>query len=268
MASPLADNARAVREAARTFTALVRLNRQRAEADREGEAALAARADGRRAFSREAAHAVLTGRGVDAFMLEEGSMPQASLDLVAQTLRAELDAARPLVGLHVGNFVGVSLAHFTDVLVAIHPGSVVVSVDPDLPHRAVTAPQGHVLALLEHFGLAGNSIVVPGFSLERNLGDDVDSARQPALANVLASLAVTGARFDAALLDGNHDADYLERELDGLQALLARKCVVALDDVNPDPYPGLVAAFDRLVARPGATELARDGRVGIAALSA
>jgi len=96
-----------------------------------------------------------------------------------------------------------------------------VAVDPNLPHRGVEDPERHALALLDHLGLDGNALAVPALSLERNLGDDVASARQPAGTGALASLERLGVSVGVAVIDGDHDAAHLERVLEALAALLA-----------------------------------------------
>ncbi len=222
----------------RTFAEIVRLNRQRARAVRSGEAALSAAAasGGPRPFAYDEALGVLAARGVPEFHVRGGSMPEASLRFCADLVRRELGGlGRPVRGLHVGNFVGVSLACFTDALREVHPDSVMVSIDPNLTHRGVRDPQQHVLALLDHFGLAASSLVVPAFSLERNLGDDVASAEQPAGVEALASLARLGVGFDVAVIDGNHDA----------------------------AYPAVVALFERVAGDRTYEPLGRDGRAGV-----
>jgi hypothetical protein len=254
------------RESVRTFAQIVRLNRQRARADRSGAAALSAAAasGAARPFAYDEALGVLAARGVPEFHVREGSMPEASLRFCADVVRRELAGlGRPVRGLHVGNFVGVSLACFTDALRSLDSESVMVSIDPNLTHRGVHDPQQHVLALLDHFGLAASSLVVPAFSLERNLGDDVASAAQPASVEALASLARLDARFDLAVIDGNHDAAYLERELAGLTRLLRPGGLIVLDDVDDAAYPAVVALFERVAGDATYEPLGRDGRAGV-----
>ncbi|MDQ3631298.1 MAG: class I SAM-dependent methyltransferase [Actinomycetota bacterium] len=253
-----------MRESARTFAEIVRLNRQRAQAARTGSAALAAAPAGAaEPFDYDEALRLLVARGVTEFHLREGSVPHASLELCGRTLREHLPSGRALTAVHVGNFVGVSLAFFTSALREKHEGSVVIGLDPNLPHRGIADPERHVLALLSHFGLAANSVVVPGFSLERNLGDDTASASVPACIEVLVSLAQVARPFDLAVIDGNHDPAYLARELTQLDAMLGPGAILILDDVNEEAHPGVVDLFARLVGEGAYDSLARDGRVAV-----
>ncbi len=157
-----------------------------------------------------------------------GSVPEASLARAAQALDAHLTAERPRL-LHVGNFVGISLSYLLDW--ARGRGGTVLSVDPNVPHRDVEHPQRAVCDLLAHFGLTEHHLLVCGYSLEKNLSNDsvVFDGYDPAAAwasesapeFVLATLAATGQRFDAAFIDGNHDPAYLRRELTAIGELLA-----------------------------------------------
>lgn len=258
------EGARLVRDSVRTFADIVRLNRQRAGTRRAGSAALAAAEAGTvKPFVYDEALEVLMARGVAEFHLREGSVPRASFELCARALHEHLPSGRALTAVHVGNFVGVSLAFFASVLSEKHAGSVVVGLDPNLPHRGIANPAEHVLALLTHFGLAASTIVVPGFSLERNLGDDAASASVPACLQVLSSLAQIARPFDLAIIDGNHDPEYLERELNQLDSMLSPGAIVILDDVNEAAHPGVVALFSRLVGEGTYEPLAQDGRVAL-----
>jgi len=67
-----------------------------------------------------------------------------------------LDPMRPQIALHIGNFVGISLAYLTCFLAEQHCDSLVVGVDPDVPHRGIRHPQEHVAALLTACGLENN----------------------------------------------------------------------------------------------------------------
>jgi hypothetical protein len=89
------------RESVRTFAQIVRLNRQRARADRSGAAALSAAAasGAARPFAYDEALGVLAARGVPEFHVREGSMPEASLRFCADVVRRELAGlGRPVRG--------------------------------------------------------------------------------------------------------------------------------------------------------------------------
>lgn len=95
-------------------------------------------------------------------------MTQAALDFAAAIVREHVPASEPIRALQIGNFVGVSLSYVSATLRALHPDSVVVSMDPNITHRAIADPQSHVLALLGHFDLLRNNAVVTGYSLEQS----------------------------------------------------------------------------------------------------
>ncbi len=225
-----------------------------------------------RSYSVGEAVRFVVSRGLDEQQLREGSMPEPSLEYAGALLGDGLPRQRPLFALHVGNFVGVSLSYFTWLLREQHPESVVVSIDPNIRHRGIENPQDHVLALLGHFGLLANSLVVPGYTLEQNFGDwwsdelEDRHRSEAACDRVLASLArLSGRRFDLAVLDGNHDGGYLAREFAVVREVLADDSIVVFDDVGTDPWLGVSDVFKRaLGADPRSfEELGQDGRIGV-----
>ncbi len=218
------------------------------------------------AFSYEQAIRFLVGRGLDEREVRAGSMPEASLAFALHRALDHLPADRPLAGLQVGNFVGVSLAYVSSALRAVHPRSVTVSVDPDMTHRGIAEPRRHVLALLGHFGLLANNLVVAGYSLERSWGE---APAEPACEQVLDSLAtVCGEGLDLVLLDGHHAGEYLARELTALRPALRPGAVVVVDDVEVGPWDEVVQVFDTVTADTDHfEELGRDGRIGVLRLT-
>lgn len=235
----------------------------------EGRAATAAVRG--REYSIELAVAFLSARGLEETQVREGSMPQDALDFAAGILREHLPSGRPIRALQVGNFVGVSLAHVSATLRDLDPASVVMSVDPNITHRGIENPLAHLLALLGHFDLLANNVIVTGYSLEQNLGDDPTSELlshvlgEQACERVLLNLAtVAGHRFDLVLLDGNHTADYLEREMAALRGLLRPGALLVIDDVDADNWNGVVEVYDRATAAGQSfEEVGRQGRVGV-----
>ncbi len=140
----------------------------------------------------------------------------------------------------------------------LNPDSVVVSIDPNIPHRGIDDPQQHVFALLDHFGLLDMNVVVPGYTVGSSPLEGTACER------VLASLGrVAPRRFDVVLLDGDHDEGYLERELSAVRELLTDEGVIVFDDVNERTFAGVVRVFERATADDGFAELGQDGRVGI-----
>lgn len=216
----------------------------------------------------------LLGRGLDEEAVRAGSMAEDSLSYIGEVVRDRLPSDRGVLALHVGNFVGVSLCYFSWLVRERHPESLVVSVDPNITHRGIEDPQTHVLALLHHFGLLGNNLVIPGYTLEQTAGEtftdrfETDYLVGLGCENVLASLARHGEkRFDLVLLDGNHEEDYLAREFAAVEPLLADNGIVVFDDVGGS-WEGVARVFGRVLQDANFVELGHDKRVGIVQICA
>ena len=199
---------------------------------RGGEAAAGPPPTARTPFSYGEAIAFLGTRGVSEEDVWKGTIPEDQFPVVAEAVRTHLPP-RPLRALHIGNYLGLSLAALSDIVIEHDPKSVVVSIDPNLPHHGVHDPQSHVLALLDRFGMAGNNVVICGYSMERveNRTQVGTFADQPAGVDTLESLERLGHRFDLAFIDGNHGRDYVRGELAVLVRLLSEGGLVVLDDV-------------------------------------
>jgi predicted O-methyltransferase YrrM len=222
-------------------------------------------------FTYDAALRFLNGLGIDPFHTRDGSMPLAALQFMSRHFE-RLDTARPIIGLHVGNFLGVSLAYVADALARLNPESRVVSLDPNIPHRGILRPTETTVALLSEFGLEDRVAILHGFSLEKNVSNDgeifegydpvAQSSGERACTRQLALLnAVYPARFDLCLMDGNHDGGYLGRELDEVHRLLRVGGLLVLDDVS-DAWPEIQAAFAAIGPDKFET-LAANGRIGV-----
>jgi predicted O-methyltransferase YrrM len=219
-------------------------------------------------YSYEAAVAHLVDRGLPEDQIRAGSMPEASLSRCGELLEVHLDAARPLAMLHVGNFVGVSLSWFADYAHARNRWSRVVGIDPNVTHRGIQRPQDHVISILARFGLEAVVMLVTGYTLEKNAVDldradanrsfALDQSCEDAL-SILADLAPDS--FDLAIIDGNHDGDYLRHELSRIRRLLRSGGLLVLDDVFA--WHGLPAIARELDASEDATLLLRDSRLGV-----
>jgi hypothetical protein len=234
-------------------------------------------------FDHEAAVAFLVEEeGIDEQMVRDGSVPPESLAFIASHLGRYLPAG-PALALHVGNFVGISLAALSAALRDHHPDSIVISVDPGIPHRGVEAPDRVALRLLDRFGLTFNNIVISGFSREKSVRDDglvcgphpaytapletveaalaTDAACEGVLANLVRMLE---GRFDLVMLDGNHDGDYLREELIDARRLLRDGGLLVLDDVDGGVWADIAAVFAELSGGgSGYRQSGFDGRVGL-----
>jgi hypothetical protein len=206
----------------------------------------------------------LVGRGLDESEVREGSMSEASLDYLAEKILERLPPARPLRALHVGNFVGVSLSYISWLVRERHPESLVVSIDPNIPHRGIEDPRSHALALLDHFQLLSRNLIITGYTLERSeeAATEADYLGRVACENALAGLHdLAGASFDLVLIDGNHEESYLAREIAAVGRLLADNGIVVFDDVKD--WPGVAEVFRQTAQDDSFVELGQNGRVGI-----
>lgn len=222
-------------------------------------------------FHYDDAVALLTSMGADEAQVRAGSMPPASLDFCG-ALIAEHRREGPLLGLHIGNFVGISLAYFSGLARRLDEASRVVSIDPNVPHRGIVDPGRHVLALLSRYGLLGHNLILTGYTLEKNPSNDgyVFAGYDPAEAfarevscdhQLDGLLRLSGPVFDFCVVDGNHEGSYLARELDRIDQLLRPGGLLILDDVSGS-WPEIqrvYAGVDRARYEP----LGADGRVGV-----
>jgi hypothetical protein len=222
-------------------------------------------------FGYDAALGFLASLGVDREQAHQASVPEASLGYCCSFLPSE-GPARPLLGLQVGTFVGLSLAYLTHRLREVHPHSRLFAIDPNVPHRGVMDPQAVVIKLLARFGLQGNVVLLTGYSLEKNLSNDTfefagydpiahSADEQSCEGQLLALSLLAPESFDFVLVDGNHDAAYLSREMAILERLVRPGGLVFLDDVT-DAWVDIRRVYQTLDE--GAFQrLGCDGRVGV-----
>jgi len=219
--------------------------------------------------------AFLAARGIDEQQVREGSIPVASLEYLRRVVHDVFATRGPVSALHVGNFVGVSVAFVATVLKELDPSSLVVSIDPNVAHRGVLNPQAHVSALLTACGVQRNTVMIAGYSGEKNISNDGVSfagyhperefLNEYACEGTLENLTKLHCRgFDLAMLDGNHDASYLVAELRLVVPLLGSGALVILDDVD-ESWSEIRDVFNRL-EETGLRQLSTDGRIGIARL--
>jgi hypothetical protein len=230
-----------------------------------------------RPFDAEQAVNVLVAHGLDEGGVRAGSIGPEHLRFLGDTIHDHLGTEPPHRALHVGNFVGISLAALTASLLDLADGSdpLVVSIDPNIPHNDIADPQSATMAVLSHFGYQRNNLVICGYSLEKSLGNEGERtasydpqdafASEVACENVVPSLAALGLTLDVALVDGSHNAAYLRRELDAIVPLLRSGGLLILDDVT-DVWVGIRDLFGEL----GSVDsqwplevLGHDGRIGV-----
>jgi hypothetical protein len=255
---------------------VVVLRRMRADRERRAyvESLLAtAPAPARRRFSYEDAVASLTARGLDEQAVRLGSIPPASLEFVRASIATGFRPGVPLLALHIGNFVGVSLAALSSATVDVDAGSRTISIDPNMPHLGIDDPQSHALALLGRLGLQSANLVICGYTLEKTPGtdgvpvEDYDAAeaweREPACENALPNLERLRLSFDVALMDGSHIGTYARRELQVVARMVRPGGLLFLDDVD-DNWQEIAELFSEASAGAGPFErCGHDGRVGV-----
>jgi hypothetical protein len=230
-------------------------------------------------YNYSAAINFLTSSGLSESQVIAGSIPEPSLSFCSKVLDEFIltTDGRPLIGLHVGNFVGVSLGHFVDYARQKNEKSVVVSIDPNLICRGIDSPQKHVVAILNHFGLQRNAIICVGYSSSKSISNDGTSflaengveydpyagfQSEQSCEDTLSNLcAMSHGKFDFAVVDGNHEGSYLRRETAMVRRLLRPEGILILDDVS-DAWTEIKAEYDGLLSN-GWRAIAADGRVGV-----
>ena len=230
-------------------------------------------------YNYSAAINFLTSSGLSQSEVIGGSIPEPSLSFCSKVLDEFFPTAdgRPLIGLHVGNFLGVSLSHFVNYVRQRNDKSVVVSIDPDLTHRGIENPQKHVIAILNYFGLQGNTVICVGYSTSKSLSNDgtpflgdngveydpyARFQSEQSCEDTLSNLCLTSqGKFDFAVVDGNHEGSYLRRETAIVRRLLRPEGILILDDVS-DTWTEIKAEYDSLLSN-GWRAIAADGRVGV-----
>jgi Methyltransferase domain len=208
-----------------------------------------------------------------------GSMPESTLAFCSKTLDDLIPAAnqRPLIGLHIGNFLGVSLSHFVNYVRQRNEKSVVVSIDPNLTHQGIEYTQKHVIAILNHFGLQKNAVICVGYSTNKTVSNDgiafVDEngleydpysgfQSEQSCEDTLSNLCtISQGKFDFAVVDGNHEGSHLRRETAMVRRLLRPEGILILDDVS-DAWTEIKAEYDDLRSK-GWRAVTADGRVGV-----
>lgn len=213
----------------------------------------------------------LVSRGCALEHVIQGSMPSDSLDTCKKQIDHYFDKEKPLIGLHIGNFLGVSLSYFADVVKNFNDKSLIFSIDPNIPHRGIENPQSNVVELLSYFGLSKNTSIMVGYSIEKSVSNDgiqytsydpfTNYNKEHSCEYALHNLIASGARFNFIVCDGNHDASYLNREIELIKILLKDDGLLILDDVSTfwSEISNTYEKIDPLTFE----KVLTDGRVGI-----
>lgn len=188
-------------------------------------------------------------RGLEERDVREASISTESISFITQALH---DLPAPTTGIHVGNFVGISLAMIAASESERHADHLLVGIDPNVPHRGIANPQQHVCALIDATNVASNVLLLCGYSVQPNPSNDewTFSAYDPEAAwvdehapnGVLTNLARFGT-FDFAVLDGNHFGPYLQAEIAILEGLIRPDGLVFIDDCA-EWFPDIQRTFE------------------------
>ena len=267
-AAPMGETVRSVAARGKAWVmphGVVARQRTRARARTEAErreryaAALAAATEQRAPIhDYDTLLGLATEAGVDADLLRTGSIPPDTLDFILE----RIDGGP---GLHLGNYAGLSLAYL-----AARTEGVIVAVDPNIEHWGLPNPQDTVVRLLDAAGVSERVLLIVGYSLEKTPGNDgsiiaghdpaASYAQELAPVDVLGNLRALGVKFRWAVLDGNHEPDYLRAELDALHPLMTDDGVLFLDDVDPH-WPEIRKVFES--AGEGWRPDGKDHRTGV-----
>jgi len=216
----------------------------------------------------------LVDLGVREQQIREGSIPEGSLDYLFDILKERLKNLTSIKALHIGNFVGISLLYLSNALLKINSDSVIISIDPNIPHRGVPIPQKYVCYLLNIFGFHKSNIILTGFTLEKNIGDDggtlyfskftnnKSNNKKCHLTNILENLVKLNIHLDFILIDGNHDGKYLDREIKLVDKLLNKNGILVLDDANRN-WEEVNFVFKKILLSSVYKLLGNDNRIGI-----
>lgn len=216
---------------------------------------------------------LLRSFGLNEEEIRSGSVPEESLNFMKEKCALYLKGKEKLVALHVGNFVGVSLAYLSNSLIKLSSESIIISIDPNISHRGIINPQSYLFQILDYFGLNKNNIILTGYSLGKNVANDggVFYATEeeanpikvnPAPENLLEHFANLGIKVDLCFIDGNHETNYLQNEIIRIDEFLCSEGFLIIDDVG-NGWDDVEIVFKRMENNPSYKLVATDNRIGI-----
>lgn len=190
--------------------------------------------------------------GYERIHIPWGSMKASVLDSIIDWINN--NANKPAIGVHVGNYLGISLGILSLSLKEHDQKSLIIAIDPDLPCRGQHETEKATTMLLQSLDVEDMVLRLTGYSLWKSIsGDgfkidpeydpkekfDSEVAAQWQLEN-LAKLFTS--RADFVLLDGNHEKDYLTEEVLVSYNLLRPGGAIFVDDITRH-YKGVESAF-------------------------
>lgn len=178
-------------------------------------------------FCYEDAVQSLIREGFDETAIRHGSIPEKSLTCVGGYLFQQFnDSKREVLGLHIGNFVGISLSYFAALVKQLTNNARIVAIDPNISHRGIHHPHERVIELLKRYDLLDLCLFISGYSMAPPENPQNGY-------NALANLTMfTKESFDFVVIDGNHDIEYLKTEVTAIRKLLKPGGSIIFDDVN------------------------------------
>lgn len=215
----------------------------------------------------------LTSIGLDHDQICMGSIPEDHLDFVVLKLSEHFGKSK-VVGIHVGNFLGISLCHIGNWMVTQDAESKLICMDPNLNHRGITRCNDVAMKLVQHFKLQHQIINIVGYSLWKSVSNDglnytgtydpiLNFEEEDSLEFQLENLSgLLHGQIDFIVLDGNHNHKYLLEELNHVNKLLKYNGLVIIDDVHED-WAAIKETFELISHGNQFTKFDFDGRIGI-----
>jgi len=217
----------------------------------------------------------LISRGLEVKHVIEGSVPLSSL-IEIDRLLAEFTGREFGLGLHIGNFLGLSLNCITYSMRESFNGNyLMLSIDPDIIHRNIKNPSKYCNELLYLNSLESSSVVINGYSGEKNISNDgveFDSNNNPFLSfneefastEVVKNLCkILGAKVNLVFIDGHHDANYVRKELVSIEPLLENGSLLIMDDVDSIAWEELNNLFIEISKSIKYEKVIHNDRIGV-----
>lgn len=195
---------------------------------------------------RDAVIEFLSGRGLDSEQMNMGSIPSGDLDAILEFLKGMYRDV-PLLGIHVGNFIGASLVTIAARLKQMNTRNHLLSLDPNLPHRGINGTENWVTEVLRAFNLTDMVTRLWGYSLARS--DAREQVVEPSGSGAIPENQLRlltkflSGNIDFILLDGCHVSDYLESEISTAYELLRPGGAIFVDDISPVSWKNLYDVF-------------------------
>ncbi len=217
----------------------------------------------------------LLNRGLEENHVVEGSVPLSSL-IEIDRLLVNISDKKFGLGLHIGNFLGLSLNCISySMRKSYNSNYLMLSIDPDITHRNIQHPSKYCNELLYLNGLENASIVINGYSGEKNISNDgveFDSNYNPfeyfnqefASTDVIKNLCqILGKKVNLVFIDGHHDSTYVRKELLSIEPLLDVDALLIMDDVDSIAWEELNNLFIEISQSNKYEKVIHNNRIGV-----